>query len=85
MELFPFTIWTWYYQVLFIKKMLNVSSPSPLYDDQASSNVSMETTSKKNTSMYGVSQPSGRPTLNNDGENLSNENLSSEENMKKIT
>ena len=65
--------------------MLNVSSPSPLYDDQASSNVSMETTSKKNTSMYGVSQPSGRPTLNNDGENLSNENLSSEENMKKIT
>ena len=34
--------------------------------------------------MYGVSQPSARPTLNNDYENFSNENLFSEENMKKI-
>lgn len=66
--------------------MLNVSSPSPLYDDQASSNISLDGNNKKNTSMFGVSQPSARPTLNNNGEDVSNDNLYFEENKNnKIT
>ena len=60
--------------------MLNVSSPSPLYDDQASSNISIDTNNKKNTSMFGVSQPSARPTLNNNAEDISNDNLIFDEN-----
>jgi small GTP-binding protein len=65
--------------------MLNVSSPSPLYDDQASSNISIDTNNKKNTSMFGVSQPSARPTLNNNGEDISNDIIFSESKNDKIT
>lgn len=65
--------------------MLNVSSPAPLYDDQGSNNVSIENTNKRNISMFGLNQPSSRPTLYNNGQNLSNENLSFEETLKKTT
>ena len=65
--------------------MLNVSSPSPLYDDQASSNISIDTNNKKNTSMFGVNQPSSRPTLNNNGEDVSNDILFEENKNNKIT
>ena len=65
--------------------MLNVSSPSPLYDDQASSNISIDTNNKKNTSMFGVNQPSARPTLNNNGEDVSNDIVFEENKNNKIT
>ena len=42
--------------------MLNVSSPSPLFDDQ-SNDVSMENNNKRNISMLNVDNPSSRPTL----------------------
>ena len=63
--------------------MLNVSSPGQLYNDQASNNVSMENINKRNTSMLESMDPSARPTLNFEGLNTSNENLSFEETVKK--
>jgi small GTP-binding protein len=63
--------------------MLNVSSPGQLYSDQNSNNVSMENINKRNTSMLGSMDPSARPTLNFEGLNTSNENLSFEETVKK--
>jgi GTPase SAR1 family protein len=64
--------------------MLNVSSPA-LYDDNTSNNVTMD--NKRNTSMMGTVDPSARPTLYGDGQNLSsgNENISSEETINKTT
>lgn len=55
--------------------MLNVSSPA-LYDENNSSNVSIDNFNKKNTSMMG--DTSSRPTLFSPGQNTSNENLSLE-------
>jgi Ras-related protein Rab-1A len=64
--------------------MLNESSPD-LFNEKGSSNVSFENINKKNTSMYEIMEPSGRPTLNNAWRNASNENFSLEEAMKKTT
>ena len=64
--------------------MLNVSSPSPLYDDQ-SNEVSMENVNnKRNVSMLNVDNPSSRPTLNNQAPG-SNRNFSIEDNDIKFT
>ena len=63
--------------------MLNVSSPGILYNEQTSNSVSMDNINKRNTSMLGSMVPSSRPTLNFEGANLSNENISSEETIKK--
>ncbi len=65
--------------------MLNVSSSAPLYDDQGSNNVILENINKRSISMFGLNQPSSLPTLYNNGQNLSNENLSFEEALKKTT
>ena len=64
--------------------MLNESSPD-LFNEKGTSNVSFENMNKKNTSMYEIMEPSGRPTLSNAWRNTSNENLSLEEAMKKTT
>ena len=65
--------------------MLNVSSPALYDDDRSSNNVTMD--NKRNTSMMGTVDPSARPTLCGDGQNLSsgNENISSEETINKTT
>jgi small GTP-binding protein len=55
---------------------LNVSSPSPLYDEY--SNQSVDNSNKKNVSMINSNDPSSRPTLNN--VNVSNQNISNDEN-----
>ena len=55
---------------------LNVSSPSPLYDEN--SNQSVDNSNKKNVSMINSNNPSSRPTLNN--VNVSNQNISNDEN-----
>ena len=44
--------------------MLNISSPSPLYDEE-NSNANVENPNKKNISMLHSNNPSSRPTLNN--------------------
>ena len=59
--------------------MLNVSSPSPFYEDQISSNLSIDN-SNKATNLSLLNTKSIRPTLNNF--NVS-ESLSFEENLKK--
>ena len=64
--------------------MMNVSSPA-LYDDSGSNSVSLDNVNKRNISMLGLNDPSARPTLNQVGQNLSNENLSFEETIKKTT
>ena len=64
--------------------MLNVTSPSPLYGDIDSNNVSVENKNRKNSSMYGLNEPSARPTLKNNVFNISNDNISIED-MKKST
>ena len=63
--------------------MLNVTGPSPLYDDKSSNNVSLENVYKRNTSMFGITGPSLRPSLNKEYPNVSDDNLSFEETMKK--
>ena len=63
---------------------MNVSSPA-LYDDPGSNSVSIDNVNKRNISMLGLNEPSARPTLNQIGQNLSNENLSFEETIKKTT
>ena len=63
---------------------MNVSSPA-LYEDTGSNSVSLDNINKRNISMLGLNEPSARPTLNQVSQNLSNENLSFEENMKKTT
>jgi Ras-related protein Rab-11A len=63
---------------------MNVSSPA-LYDDNGSNSVSLDNVNKRNISMLGLNDPSARPTLNQIGQNLSNENLSFEETIKKTT
>ena len=50
---------------------LNVSSPSPLYDEN--SNQSVDNLNKKNVSMINSNNPSSRPTLYN--ANVSNQNI----------
>ena len=60
---------------------LNVSSPSPLYDEN--SNQSVDNSSKKNVSMINSNNPSSRPTLYN--ANVSNQNISNDENNLKFT
>ena len=62
--------------------MLNVSSPSPIYDDE-NSNADIDGSNKKNTSMANTNDPSARPTLNN--VNVSNQNYSNVENNLKFT
>ena len=64
--------------------MLNVSSPSPLFDDQGSNEVSMDNPNKKNISMLNSDNPSSRPTLNNLGLNQAR-NFSLEDNDIKFT
>ena len=63
---------------------MNISSPV-LYDDNGSNSVSLDNVNKRNISMLGLNEPSARPTLNQIGQNLSNENLSFEETIKKTT
>ena len=63
---------------------MNVSSPA-LYDDTGSNSVSLDNVNQRNISMLGLNEPSARPTLNQISQNLSNENLSFEENIKKTT
>ena len=58
--------------------MLNVSSPSPLYDEN-----SVDNANKKNVSMLNSNNPSSRPTLYNG--NLSAQNMSNEDNNLKFT
>jgi small GTP-binding protein len=58
--------------------MLNVSSPSPLYDEN-----SVENSNKKNVSMLNSNNPSSRPTLYNG--NTSSQNISNEDNNIKYT
>ena len=60
---------------------LNVSSPSPLYDEN--SNQSVDNSNKKNVSMINSNNPSSRPTLNN--ANVSNQNISNDENILKYS
>ena len=61
--------------------MLNVSSPSPLYEENA--NTSVENLNKRNASMIFSNTPSSRPTLHN--ENVSVQNISHEETGIKFT
>lgn len=61
--------------------MLNVSSPSPLYDESA--NTSVENSNKRNASMVFSNTPSSRPTLHN--ANVSAQNISTEETGVKLT
>ena len=60
---------------------LNVSSPSPLYDEN--SNQSVDNSNKKNVSMINSNNPSSRPTLYN--ANVSNQNISNDENILKYS
>ena len=60
---------------------LNVSSPSPLYDEN--SNQSVDNLNKKNVSMINSNNPSSRPTLYN--ANVSNQNISNDENILKYS
>jgi small GTP-binding protein len=62
--------------------MLNVSSPSPIYDEE-NSNTDIDNSNKKNSSMINTNVPSSRPTLNNI--NISNQNNSNFENNLKFT
>ena len=64
--------------------MLNVSSPSPLFDDQGSNEESMENVNKRNISMLNSDNPSSRPTLNNQALNV-NRNNSIDDNDIKFT
>lgn len=61
--------------------MLNVSSPSPLYDDNVTGNISVENMDKRNSSMMGLNEPSARPTLKNAERSLSHENISFEKSI----
>lgn len=63
---------------------MNVSSPA-LYDDSGSNSVSLDNVNKRNISMLGLNEPLSRPTLNQVSQNLSNENVSFEETIKKTT
>ena len=63
--------------------MLNVSSPGILYNDQTSNSVSIDNANKRNISMLGSIAPSSRPNLNFEEANLSNDNNSFEESVKK--
>ena len=63
---------------------MNVSSPA-LYEDTGSNSISLDNINKRNISMLGLNEPSARPTLNQVSQNLSNENLSFEENIKKAS
>lgn len=65
--------------------MLNVTGPSPLYEDKSSNNISLENVNKRNTSMFGITGPSLRPTLNKEWPNVSDDNLSFEETMNKTS
>lgn len=60
---------------------LNVSSPSPLCDEN--SNQSVDNSNKKNVSMMNSNNPSSRPTINN--ANVSNQNISNDENNLKFS
>lgn len=64
--------------------MLNVSSPSPLFDDQ-SNDVSMENNNKRNISMLNVDNPSSRPTLYNQRAASAARNFSIEDSDIKFT
>ena len=59
--------------------MLNVSSPSPLFEEQNSS-LNYENLNKKNISMLYTNDPSSRPTLNNEV-NKSNQIFNNEDNV----
>ena len=63
--------------------MLNVSSPSPLYDDQNNS-TNLDDYTKKNISMFYANDTSARPTLKNTRLNASNNNISNDENLIKF-
>ena len=63
--------------------MLNVSSPSPLFEEQNST--TFDNMTKKNTSMLYINNPSSRPTLNNDALNKSGRTYSHDENMLNFT
>ena len=63
--------------------MLNVSSPSPLYDDQNNS-TNLDDYTKKNISMFYANDTSARPTLKNTGLNASNNSISNDENLIKF-
>ena len=72
------------YNIYYFKKMLNVSSPSPLFDDQ-SNDVSMENNNKRNISMLNVDNPSSRPTLYNQRAASAARNFSIEDSDIKFT
>jgi len=61
--------------------MLNISSPSPLYEEE-NSNANVDNSNKRNISMIHSNNPSSRPTLNN--VNSSGRLASVDENMLKF-